>query len=106
MIEMTSAQRAFLRSQAQTLDPVVMVGKDGMGDNVGRALSEALASHELVKVRFQAHKDEVKDIARELESFTDSTLVSTTGFTAVFYRQSDRQEKRHYNLKTLTVKDI
>ncbi len=106
MIEMTSAQRAFLRSQAQTLDPVVMVGKDGMGDNVGRALSEALASHELVKVRFQAHKDEVKDIARELESFTDSTLVSTTGFTAVFYRQSDRQEKRRYNLKTLTVKDI
>ena len=106
MIEMTSAQRAFLRSQAQTLDPVVMVGKDGMGDNVGRALSEALASHELVKVRFQAHKDEVKDIARELESFTDSTLVSTTGFTAVFYRQSDRQEKRRYNLKTLTVKAI
>ena len=106
MIEMTSVQRAFLRSQAQTLDPVVMVGKDGMGDNVGRALSEALASHELVKVRFQAHKDEVKDIARELESFTDSTLVSTTGFTAVFYRQSDRQEKRRYNLKTLTVKDI
>ena len=106
MIEMTSAQRAFLRSQAQTLDPVVMVGKDGMGDNVGRALSEALASHELVKVRFQAHKDEVKDIARELESFTDSTLVSTTGFTAVFYRQSDRQEKRRYNLNTLTVKDI
>lgn len=106
MIEMTSAQRAFLRSQAQTLDPVVMVGKDGMGDNVGRALSEALASHELVKVRFQAHKDEVKDIARELENFTDSTLVSTTGFTAVFYRQSDRQEKRRYNLKTLTVKDI
>lgn len=106
MIEMTSAQRAFLRSQAQTLDPVVMVGKDGMGDNVGRALSEALASHELVKVRFQAHKDEVKDIARELEGFTDSTLVSTTGFTAVFYRQSDRQEKRRYNLKTLSVKDI
>ena len=106
MIEMTSAQRAFLRSQAQTLAPVVMVGKDGMGDNVGRALAEALASHELVKVRFQAHKDEVKDIARELEDFTDSTLVSTTGFTAVFYRQSDRQEKRRYNLKTLTVKDI
>ena len=79
MIELTSAQRAFLRT---------------------------LSCHELVKVRFQAHKDEVKDIARELESFTGSTLVSTTGFTAVFYRQSDRQEKRRYNLKTLSVKDI
>ena len=77
MIELTSAQRAFLRSQAQTIEPVVMVGKDGMGDNVGRALDEALSCHELVKVRFQAHKDEVKDIARELESFTGSTLVST-----------------------------
>lgn len=106
MIELTSAQRAFLRSQAQTIEPVVMVGKDGMGDNVGRALDEALSCHELVKVRFQAHKDEVKDIARELESFTGSTLVSTTGFTAVFYRQSDRQEKRRYNLKTFSVKDI
>ena len=43
MIELTSAQRAFLRSQAQTIEPVVMVGKDGMGDNVGRALDEALS---------------------------------------------------------------
>ena len=106
MIEITSSQRAFLRSVAQTVDPVVMVGREGGSAAVAAALDEALSCHELVKVRFQSHKDEVLAISRQLAASTASLLVSTTGFTAVFYRQSDRQEKMRYNLKTLTVKDI
>ena len=106
MIEITSSQRAFLRSVAQTVDPVVMVGREGGSAAVAAALDEALSCHELVKVRFQSHKDEVLAISRQLAASTGSLLVSTTGFTAVFYRQSDRQEKRRYNLKTLSVKDI
>ena len=84
---MTSAQRAFLRSQAQTIGSVVMVGRDGLSENVVSALDEALECHELVKVRFQAHKDEVQSISRELEKRSASALVSVTGFTAVFFRE-------------------
>ena len=105
MIELTSAQRAFLRSQAQTIEPVVMVGKDGMGDNVGRALDEALSCHELVKVRFQAHKDEVKELSFQLEKASGVDLIVTTGFTAIFFRQAKEADRRRYDIKRLSVID-
>ncbi|MDI9455069.1 MAG: YhbY family RNA-binding protein, partial [Spirochaetota bacterium] len=52
---MHSSVRAFLKAQAHSLKPIVMVGKGGLSEQVVRALDEALSSHELVKVKFQAH---------------------------------------------------
>lgn len=97
-MELKSYQRAFLRSQAQLLDPVVSVGKDGLSDGVVKALDEALMHHELVKVRFQSFKDEISDISRQLEEQTGSTLVSTTGFTSVFFRQDPNDPERIYRI--------
>ena len=89
---MTSKFRASLRSQAQSIDPVVMVGHDGITEGVISALDQALTDHELVKVRFQDFKDQTRELSNELAGKTDSLLVSTTGFTAVFYRKNP--EKR------------
>lgn len=83
---MDSKRRAELRSEAQELSPIVMVGKNGITDEVVSALNEALEIHELVKVRFQAFKKEAKELSNELESKTDSELVCVTGFTAVYFK--------------------
>ena len=96
MDQMKSKDRAYLRSEAQTLSPVVYVGKNGLTDSVVAALDEALDAHELVKVRFQAAKDETRPISETLAEKTASTLVATTGFTAVFYRRNPDPEKRKY----------
>ena len=85
---MTSKFRAQLRSQAQAISPVVMVGHEGITEGVVSALDAALTDHELVKVRFQDFKEMVRDLSTELAGKTRSTLVSTTGFTAVFYRKN------------------
>ena len=85
---MNSRLRAALRSKAQTISPVVMVGKEGKTEGVVQALNEALTVHELVKVRFQDFKDKVNEISIELEKDTKSTLLATTGFTAVYYRMN------------------
>ncbi len=98
VMELKSYQRAFLRSQAQQLDPVVYVGKDGFTPGVAAALDSALTAHELVKVRFTASKDEVKEISASLESETGSTLVAITGFTAVFFRQDADSPERIYRI--------
>lgn len=97
-MELKSYQRAFLRSQAQILDPVVYVGKDGLTDGVVKMLDEALDCHELVKVRFTSSKDEVKEISRSLEERTASTLVAITGFTSVFFRQDEKNPDRIYRI--------
>ena len=86
--EMTSKFRAQLRSRAQTISPVVMVGHEGITEGVVSALDAALTDHELVKVRFQDFKEMVRDLSSELAQKTKSALVSTTGFTAVFYRKN------------------
>lgn len=86
---MHSSVRAFLKAQAHPLKPIVMVGKGGLREQVVQALDDALASHELVKVKFQAHKDELRLIAESLAEQTKSELVSIIGFIATFYRGSD-----------------
>lgn len=86
---MHSSVRGFLKAQAHSLKPIVMVGKGGLSEQVVRALDEALSSHELVKVKFQAHKDELGPIAESLAERTKSDLVSIIGFIATFYRASD-----------------
>ena len=90
--EMTSKIRAQLRSQAQSLSPVVMVGHDGITEGVITALDAALTDHELVKVRFQDFKEMVRDLSVQLSSKTASVLVSTTGFTSVFYRKNPEKK--------------
>ena len=86
--EMTSKRRSELRSLAQSLNSIVMVGHDGITDGVVGALDSALTDHELVKVRFQDFKEQTKDLSNDLAQKTSSTLVATTGFTAVFYRRN------------------
>ena len=46
---MTSKQRAYLRSLANTMDPIVHVGKDGVNENMVKQVSDALEARELIK---------------------------------------------------------
>lgn len=97
-MELKSYQRAFLRSHAQNLDAVVYVGKEGFTKGVVNALDSALTCHELVKVRFSNNKDAVKEISLSLSEATGSTIIATTGFTTVFFRQDEKSEDRIYRL--------
>jgi len=50
-LSLTPAERAALRSQAHALNPVVMIGGDGLTPAVLKEINAALNSHELIKVR-------------------------------------------------------
>jgi putative YhbY family RNA-binding protein len=50
-IQLTPAQRKEHRSEAHHLDPVVMIGNDGLTDNVKKEIDAALNAHGLIKVR-------------------------------------------------------
>jgi RNA-binding protein len=51
MLTLTPAQRRFLRSQAHTLHPVVMIGDSGLSEPVMKELERSVNSHELVKIK-------------------------------------------------------
>jgi RNA-binding protein len=51
VLELTIAQRKEHRAEAHHLDPVVMIGNDGLTDAVLRETDAALKAHGLIKVR-------------------------------------------------------
>jgi RNA-binding protein len=51
IIQLTPAQRKEHRAEAHHLDPVVLVGGDGLTANVKKEIDAALNAHGLIKVR-------------------------------------------------------
>lgn len=94
MIELTNNQRAFLRSLANDLKPVVQIGKQGLSEPVLAKIDQELYAHELIKVRFLDYKDERRDIAGEIADRLDANLVAVIGHVAILYRESADSEKR------------
>lgn len=98
MTELTSAQRAELRSLAHDLEPVVIVGQRGVTEAVVRSLEEALLAHELVKAKLAGERDARRAAALELARGTGAVVVATIGRIAILYRPHPDPEKRHIPL--------
>jgi RNA-binding protein len=85
-ITLSGAEKRSLKSRAQTLDALVRVGQAGLSEPLVASMEDALASHELVKVRFVGLKEERRTLAPELAERTSSLLVQTVGNVAVYFR--------------------
>ena len=47
-MELTSKQRAQLRGLANTIDTIIHIGKDGIGENLVKQPDDALEARELI----------------------------------------------------------
>ncbi len=84
---LSGKEKRYLRSLANTVDPVVQVGKASVNESVLFSLNEALEARELVKVKVLKNcLDEVKDVAQELADASSSELVQVIGRNVVLYR--------------------
>ena len=98
MIELTSKQRKNLEKLAHDLQPVVIVGGAGVTDGVISMVDSSLAAPELIKVKFNEYKDEIRDLTTELCEKTDATLVRIIGFTVILFREAEEEEDRKIKL--------
>lgn len=98
MIELTSKQRKNLEKLAHDLQPIVIVGGAGVTDGVISMVDNSLAAHELIKVKFNEYKDEIRDLSTELCEKTDATLVRIIGFTVILFREAEEEENRKIKL--------
>ena len=86
---LNNKQKSYLRSLANSLKAVVIVGKDGLSDTVLESLDVSLEAHELVKVSLlKTCALSVKEAAIELAVGTKSEIIQTIGRTIVLYRRS------------------
>ena len=92
----TSKQRAALKSIAATMQPIAQVGKGGITDNVLKTLSDALEARELIKVHILPNSEEdARNLAENIADLLDAIPVAVIGRKAIFYRRSNRQNFAH-----------
>jgi RNA-binding protein len=97
-MELAGYQRRALRAAAHGLQPVAHVGKEGLAENVLTSVREALAAHELIKVRFVDEKERRREMAAELAEAVDAALAGVVGHIAILYRQHPEEAKRRVQL--------
>lgn len=87
---MNSKQITYLRGLAHTLNPVVMIGNNGLTDAVLKEIDVNLTAHELIKVQVAGDDREVrKALFATIAETTHAVAVHHIGKQLVFYRASD-----------------
>lgn len=85
----SSKQRSFLRGLAQTTDPTVYIGKQGLTDNIIKEIETGLNCRELVKVKIQEGCElSPKETANEIAAQLGAEFVQAIGRKFTLYRES------------------
>jgi RNA-binding protein len=88
-MNLTEAQKRYLRGLGHKLKPVVTVGGAGVSDSLVKEFDSTIDHHELVKVRFRVTDRQQRDeMINQLCKKGNAALVSRTGHTALLYRRT------------------
>ncbi|MDY4696440.1 ribosome assembly RNA-binding protein YhbY [Selenomonas montiformis] len=91
---LTGKQKSFLRSMGQALEPVVMIGKEGVTPTVVQSARDVIKKRELIKVRvLQNCLAEPEDVIRMLAERVDSNLVQIIGRNGLLYKKNFEKTK-------------
>ena len=86
-LNVTSKQRAYLRSLAMTEEPIAQIGKAGLTPEVTASIEQAIAARELVKISVLKNCDEdLRAVGETLAARTRSLLVQIVGRKITLYR--------------------
>ena len=109
-MELTSKQRAQLRALANSIDTILQIGKDGIGENLIKQADDALEARELIKGRVLDNNLEydARTAAEVLAKATRSEVVQVIGTKFVLYRESHSKprEKRIQLVKSKAKKQV
>lgn len=90
MTTLSTKQKQFLKGLAHHLNPVVMLGGNGLTEGVLAEIENALNHHELIKVKVAGADRETKQlIINAIVRETKAAQVQTIGHILVLYRPSE-----------------
>ena len=94
---LTSKERAELRAQANAIETTLMVGKDGVTENVVAEADRLLTARELVKGKvLETALMTAREVSDEICEATGADGISCVGSKFVIYRFSEKcQEERN-----------
>ena len=92
----STKDRSKLKSISMGLQDGVLIGKDGVTDNVLVSIDKLLEAKEIVKIKALQNSDvEPKDLCEELCSTLNAEPVLVIGSKVVIYRRRSNDDKPH-----------
>lgn len=87
---LTSKQRAYLRSLANSIDTILMVGKGGLSDQIYKTADEAITARELIKGKvLESCELSVREVADLIANEIKADVVQVIGTKFVLYRKNE-----------------
>ncbi len=87
---LTSKQRAYLRSLANSIDTILMVGKGGLSDQIYKTADEAITARELIKGKvLETCELSVREVADTVAEKIGADVVQVIGTKFVLYRKNE-----------------
>jgi len=89
------AQRRLLSAQGHALNPVVLIGKAGLTQNVIEEIDRGLLSHELIKIKVQLDNRETrKAIYQEICQKLNAEPIQQIGKILIIYRPKPEETEK------------
>ena len=86
---LSTSSRRDLRAKAHALKPVVLLGQHGLTPTVIAAIDEALAAHELIKVRLRGiEREDRNSFAAQIAVPLHAEVVNLIGHILTLYREA------------------
>lgn len=93
-MNITSKQRAYLKSLASSQDAIFQVGKSSLTPELVTAVDEALEKRELIKLSVLKNCfDDPNEIADTVAERTHSLVVQVIGKKIILYRPAKKEPK-------------
>ena len=93
-MELSSKQRAYLRSLSNDLDVIVHIGKDGIGDNLVKQANDALEARELIKCRVLENSMlTAREACDQFAATCRAEPVQVIGSKFVLYKRNEQKPK-------------
>ena len=93
-MDLTSKQRAYLKSLSGKIDPIFQIGKSSLTPSMTDAVSDALEKRELVKISVLKNcADDPKELAQMVAERTHSDVVQVIVKRLILYRPSKKSPK-------------
>ncbi|MDO4903583.1 MAG: ribosome assembly RNA-binding protein YhbY [Limosilactobacillus sp.] len=103
-MKLRGKQKRFLRAEANHLQPLFSVGKEGLTDNWLAQLDGALDRRELIKVNILQNSDATTDEVQEfIESNTNIQVVQTIGRVLVLFKVSANKDMRNLSERVANI---
>jgi RNA-binding protein len=96
---LTSKQRSKLNGIAMNIQSTVMIGKNGLTDNVLKEIESILDNKEIVKITVLKNSDtDAEDIINEIAEAIKAEPVKAIGNKIILYRYSTKEDVIHIDL--------